>query len=44
MSSLLLFLRPAAVGGASAEAPPPLGTKTLACDDDPPFAITSGNK
>lgn len=36
---LLRFLRPAAVGGALDEAAPPLGTRTLDCEEDPPFAI-----
>ena len=41
--SLVLFLMPAAVGGARAEAVPvdvgALGTKEAVCDEDPPFAM-----
>ena len=40
---LVLFLMPAAVGGARAEAVPvdvgALGTSVAACEDDPPLAI-----
>ena len=41
---LVLFLMPAAVGGARADAVPvdvglALGTNEAACDDEPPFAI-----
>ena len=39
----VLFLMPAAVGGARAEAVPvdvgALGTKEAACDEDPPLAM-----
>jgi len=40
---LLLFLNPAAVGGAleALPAPPPLATSVFACEPEAPFAIVS---